>query len=189
MIRDITIGQYYQTKSVIHELDPRVKLMGTLVFIISLFLGKSVWMYLAVTAFLAAIIKLSNVPLKFIVKGLKAVLILIIFSAAFNLFLTDGEVVVRLWKLKITKEGIYQAVFMVIRLMYLIMGSSLMTLTTTPNNLTDGLEKSLGFLKVIKQKESVLGELFYLLSVWKHIRYLFSLSSRIYPLSFRTGYW
>lgn len=72
MIRDITIGQYYQTKSVIHELDPRVKLMGTLVFIISLFLGKSVWMYLAVTAFLAAIIKLSNVPLKFIVKGLKA---------------------------------------------------------------------------------------------------------------------
>ena len=146
MIRDITIGQYYQTKSVIHELDPRVKLMGTLVFIISLFLGKSVWMYLAVTAFLAAIIKLSNVPLKFIVKGLKAV----IFSAAFNLFLTDGEVVVRLWKLKITKEGIYQAVFMVIRLMYLIMGSSLMTLTTTPNNLTDGLEKSLGFLKVIK---------------------------------------
>ena len=150
MIRDITIGQYYQTKSVIHELDPRVKLMGTLVFIISLFLGKSVWMYLAVTAFLAVIIKLSNVPLKFIVKGLKAVLILIIFSAAFNLFLTDGEVVVRLWKLKITKEGIYQAVFMVIRLMYLIMGSSLMTLTTTPNNLTDGLEKSLGFLKVIK---------------------------------------
>ena len=77
MIRDITIGQYYQTKSVIHELDPRVKLMGTLVFIISLFLGKSVWMYLAVTAFLAVIIKLSNVPLKFIVKGLKAVLILI----------------------------------------------------------------------------------------------------------------
>ena len=71
MIRDITIGQYYQTKSVIHELDPRVKLMGTLVFIISLFLGKSVWMYLAVTLFLAAIIKLSNVPLKFIVKGLK----------------------------------------------------------------------------------------------------------------------
>ena len=150
MIRDITIGQYYQTKSVIHELDPRVKLMGTLVFIISLFLGKSVWMYLAVTLFLAAIIKLSNVPLKFIVKGLKAVLILIIFSAAFNLFLTDGEVLVRIWKLKITKEGIYQAVFMVIRLMYLIMGSSLMTLTTTPNNLTDGLEKSLGFLKVIK---------------------------------------
>ena len=145
MMRDITIGQYYQTKSVIHELDPRVKLMGTLVFIISLFLGKSVWMYLAVTLFLAAVIKLSNVPLKFIVKGLKAVLILIIFSAAFNLFLTDGEVVVRLWKLKITKEGIYQAVFMVIRLMYLIMGSSLMTLRQRRIILPTDLKRVLDF--------------------------------------------
>ena len=150
MLRDITIGQYYQTKSVIHSLDPRVKLMGTLVFIISLFIGKSVWMYLAVTLFLAAVIKLSKVPFKFIVKGLKAVVILVALSAAFNLFLTDGEVVFRLWKLTITKEGIVLAVFMVIRLMYLIMGSSIMTLTTTPNNLTDGLEKGLGFLKYIK---------------------------------------
>ena len=150
MLRDITIGQYYQTKSVIHSLDPRVKLMGTLVFIISLFIGKSVWMYLAVTLFLAAVIKLSKVPFKFIVKGSKAVVILVTLSAAFNLFLTDGEVVFRLWKLTITKEGIVLAVFMVIRLMYLIMGSSIMTLTTTPNNLTDGLEKGLGFLKVFK---------------------------------------
>lgn len=150
MIRDITIGQYYQTESVIHRLDPRVKLMGTLIFIVSLFLGKSVWLYLGVTVFLAVIIKLSKVPLKFILKGLKAVLILIVFSAAFNLFLTDGEPLVHLWKLTITKQGLYLAMFMVIRLMYLIMGSSLMTLTTTPNNLTDGLEKGLGFLKVIK---------------------------------------
>ena len=150
MLRDITIGQYYQTESVIHSLDPRVKLMGTMVFIISLFIGRSVWMYLAVTLFLFGVIKLSKVPLKFIIKGLKAVLILVILSAAFNLFLTDGTVVFRLWKLTITKEGIITAVFMVIRLLYLIMGSSLMTLTTTPNNLTDGLEKGLGFLKVIK---------------------------------------
>lgn len=150
MIRDITIGQYYQTDSVIHRLDPRVKLMGTLVFIVSLFLGKSVWLYLGVTIFLAVVIKLSKVPVKFIIKGLKAVLVLIIFSAAFNLFLTAGEPLVRIWKLTITKEGLYQASFMVIRLIYLIMGSSMMTLTTTPNNLTDGLEKSLGFLKVIK---------------------------------------
>ena len=150
MLRDITIGQYYQTESVIHSLDPRVKLMGTMVFIISLFIGRSVWMYLAVTLFLFGVIRLSKVPLKFIIKGLKAVLILVILSAAFNLFLTDGTVVFRLWKLTITKEGIITAVFMVIRLLYLIMGSSLMTLTTTPNNLTDGLEKGLGFLKVIK---------------------------------------
>lgn len=150
MIRDITIGQYYQTESPIHGLDPRVKLMGTVVFIISLFVGKSIWAYLFITAFLFAMIKLSKVPLKFIVKGLKAILIIIIISAAFNLFLTDGEVVVQIWKLTITKEGIYQAVFMVIRLIYLIMGSSIMTLTTTPNHLTDGLEKSMGFLKKIK---------------------------------------
>ena len=86
MLRDITIGQYYQTDSVIHRLDPRVKLMGTLIFIITLFLGKSVWLYLGVTVFLAAVIKLSKVPVKFIVKGLKAVVILILFSVIFNLF-------------------------------------------------------------------------------------------------------
>jgi energy-coupling factor transport system permease protein len=148
MLRDITIGQYYQADSVIHRLDPRVKLMGTLVFIISLFLGRSVWLYLGVTVFLAAVIKLSKVPVKFIVKGLKAILVLVVLSALFNLFLTDGTPVLHIWKLTITAEGIYIAVFMVIRLIYLIMGSSLMTLTTTPNNLTDGLEKGLGFLKV-----------------------------------------
>ncbi len=150
MIRDITIGQYYQTKSVIHDLDPRVKLMGTLVFIVSLFLGKNVWIYLGATVFLATVIALSKVPLKFIVKGLKAVVVLIMFSTVFNLFLTKGEVVLTIWKLQITKEGIIAAVFMMVRLIYLIIGSSLMTLTTTPNNLTDGLEKGLGFLKVIK---------------------------------------
>jgi energy-coupling factor transport system permease protein len=150
MLRDITIGQYYQTKSVIHQLDPRVKLMGTLVFIVSLFIGQNIWQYLVVTLFLAMLIKMSNVPFKFIVKGLKAVVILILISAAFNLFLTDGEVVLRLWKLTITREGIVLAAFMVVRLIYLIMGSSLMTLTTTPNNLTDGLEKGLGCLKVFK---------------------------------------
>jgi energy-coupling factor transport system permease protein len=150
MLKDITIGQYYQAESVIHELDPRVKLMGTLVFIVSLFLGQSVWLYIGVTVFLAAVIKLSKVPFKFIVKGLKAVVILIAISAAFNLFLTAGDPLISIWKLTITKQGLYLAVFMVIRLIYLIMGSSLMTLTTTPNNLTDGLEKGLGFLKRLK---------------------------------------
>ena len=137
MLRDITIGQYYQTDSVIHRLDPRVKLMGTLIFIISLFLDRSIWIYLGVTIFLAAVIKLSRVPLKFIVKGLRAVVILIVFSAIFNLFLTQGEPLITIWKLTITKEGAILAAFMVVRLLYLIMGSSLMTLTTTPNNLTD----------------------------------------------------
>lgn len=150
MIRDITIGQYYQTESVIHRLDPRVKLVGTLVFIISLFIGNNIWLYLCATLFLACVIRLSRVPLKFIVKGLKAVIVLILFSTVFNLFLTKGEVVFSVWKLQITKEGIYIASFMVVRLIYLIMGSSIMTLTTTPNNLTDGMEKGLGFLKIVK---------------------------------------
>ena len=104
MLRDITIGQYYQTDSVIHRLDPRVKLMGTLIFIITLFLGKSVWLYLGVTVFLAAVIKLSKVPVKFIVKGLKAVVILILFSVIFNLFLTEGTPVFHIWKLTVTKD-------------------------------------------------------------------------------------
>lgn len=150
MIRDITIGQYYQTDSVIHRLDPRVKLMGTLVYIISLFLGRNIWLYLLATIFLAVVIKLSKVPLKFILKGLKAVVVIIALSAVFNLFLTAGEPLIKIWKITITKEGLILAIFMVVRLIYLIMGSSLMTLTTTPNNLTDGLEKGLGFLKVIR---------------------------------------
>ena len=150
MLRDITIGQYYQTDSVIHRLDPRVKLMGTLIFIITLFLGKSVWLYLGVTVFLAAVIKLSKVPVKFIVKGLKAVVILILFSVIFNLFLTEGTPVFHIWKLTVTKEGIYLAAFMMVRLIFLIMGSSLMTLTTTPNHLTDGLESLLNPLKKLK---------------------------------------
>lgn len=150
MIRDITIGQYYQTDSVIHRLDPRVKLMGTLIFIVSLFMGSNIWIYLIAAGFLAFVIALSKIPLKFIVKGLKAIVVLIMISVAFNLFLTKGTPLIKIWKLTITYEGVKTAVFMLIRLIFLIMGSSLMTLTTTPNNLTDGLEKGLGFLKHIK---------------------------------------
>lgn len=150
MIRDITIGQYYQTDSVIHKLDPRVKLAGTVIFLISLFLGRSIPLYLIAALFLAAMIKISKVPFSFMVKGLKAVLFILIFSAVFNLFLTEGTPVITIWKLTITAEGIITALYMVIRLMMLIIGSSLLTLTTTPNNLTDGLEKSLGFLKIFR---------------------------------------
>ena len=150
MIKDITIGQYYQAESIIHRLDPRVKLMGTLVFIISLFLGMNIWIYAFVTVALAAVIAISKIPLKFMVRGLKSIVILIIISAVFNLFLTPGETLIQIWKLTITYEGLKTAIFMVVRLVYLILGTSLMTLTTTPNNLTDGLEKGLGFLKYIK---------------------------------------
>ena len=147
MIRDITIGQYYQADSVIHRLDPRVKLMGTLIFIISLFLGMNIWIYAFITVALAAVIVISKIPFKYMIRGLKSIVILIIISAVFNLFLTPGETLIKIWKLTITYEGLKTAVFMVV---HLILGTSLMTLTTTPNNLTDGLEKGLGFLKHIK---------------------------------------
>ena len=150
MIRDITIGQYYPTDSLLHRLDPRVKLLGTLVFIISLFIADSWLGYVLAAAYLALMIGLSKVPISFMLRGLKAVMILLLISVGFNIFLTDGEhVLLEFWIIKITWEGVRQALFMGIRLVFLIMGSSLMTLTTTPNQLTDGLETGLGFLKKI----------------------------------------
>lgn len=150
MLREITLGQYYPEDSVIHKLDPRVKLAGTLLFIISLFAFRSVESYLVAAAFLAAVIAISKVPLKFMLKGLKTIFILLMFTVVFNLFLTKGTPIFQIGPLTITKEGLKQAVFMAIRLVFLIMGSSVMTLTTTPNDLTDGLEKALGPLRKIK---------------------------------------
>ena len=139
MLRDITLGQYYQTESVIHKLDPRVKLVGTIVYIISLFLVNNIWGYLLAALFLTAMITLSNVPFKFMVKGMKAIVFLLLITVIFNMFLTPGEALVTVWKLTITKEGLRLAVMMAVRLSFLIIGSSVMTLTTTPNNLTDGM--------------------------------------------------
>lgn len=149
-MRDITIGQYYPADSVLHRLDPRVKLVGTFAFLVSLFVGKGLAAYAIATVFLAAVIKLSKVPLKMIMKGLKAIIIILLITVSFNLFLTDGEIIFRLGFLKITKEGVSVAFFMALRLIYLVVGASLMTLTTTPNDLTDGLESVLSPLKKIK---------------------------------------
>lgn len=150
MLRDITLGQYYQTDSLLHRMDCRVKLVGTLVFIISLFLVDHIWGYLTAALFLGLCIKLSKVPFRFMVKGMKSILFLMLFAVVFNLFLTPGTPVVSFWKLTITQEGISMAVKMAVRLVMLIIGSSLMTLTTTPNHLTDGLESLLNPLKKCK---------------------------------------
>ncbi|MCD7819760.1 MAG: energy-coupling factor transporter transmembrane protein EcfT [Lachnospiraceae bacterium] len=147
MLRDITIGQYYPTDSVIHKLDPRVKLAGTLVFIISLFAFGTIEAYLIATLFLASVIRISKVPFKFMIKGLRSIIMLLMITVIFNLFLVQGTVVVKFWIFQITEEGIKTAVSMAVRLIYLIIGSSVMTLTTTPNDLTDGLEKALSPLK------------------------------------------
>ena len=149
MLKDITLGQYYPADSAVHKLDPRVKLVATVVFIISLFVFRSISSYLTATLFLAGVIRLSKVPFRYMVKGLKTIFILMLITVAFNLFLTDGTPVLQIWKLTITLEGIRTAAFMAIRLVYLIIGSSVMTLTTTPNDLTDGMEKGLRFLKKI----------------------------------------
>ncbi|SEA11109.1 energy-coupling factor transport system permease protein [Oribacterium sp. KHPX15] len=149
MIREITLGQYYPVDSVIHRLDPRVKLLGTLVFLVALFVVDSWTMYGVAAVVLGILIKLSNVPLKFMTKGLKNILILLLISVSFNLFLTPGEPIFQLGILKISKEGLTIALKMGIRLILLVMGSSLMTLTTTPNQLTDGMEKGLRAFKKI----------------------------------------
>ena len=150
MLRDITLGQYYQTESVIHRLDPRVKLGGTLLYIISLFFFQNILGYAVAVVFLATVILLSHVPFRFMVKGMRAILFLLILTVGFNLFLTPGTELVSFWKLTITKEGVWTAVTMAIRLTMLIIGSSIMTLTTTPNNLTDGMEKMMRPLKIFK---------------------------------------
>ncbi|MBE5874706.1 MAG: energy-coupling factor transporter transmembrane protein EcfT [Lachnospiraceae bacterium] len=150
MLRDITLGQYYQTESVIHRMDPRVKLGGTLLFIISLFFFKNFLGYAIAALFLAVVIKLSGVPFKFMVRGMKTIILLLMITVVFNLFLTPGTPLVSFWKLTITIEGAKLAASMAIRLTLLIIGSSLMTLTTTPNNLTDGMEKMLRPLRIIK---------------------------------------
>ena len=151
MIRDITIGQYYPANSKLHRLDPRVKIVCTLLFLISLFCIQNILGYVIATIFLASIIQISKVPFKFIVKGLRPVIMLLMITVLFNLFLTKtGTVIFEAWILKITDEGLRTAGFMTVRLIYLILGSSLRTCTTTPNALTDGIEKLLWPLRKIK---------------------------------------
>ena len=150
MLRDITLGQYYQTESLIHRLDPRVKLAGTLLYIISLFFFKNYFGYLIAAAFLAVVIRLSRVPFKFMVRGMKAIVFLLLLTVIFNLFLTPGTPLVSFWKITITIEGLELAATMAVRLAMLVIGSSVMTLTTTPNNLTDGMEKGMRFLKIFR---------------------------------------
>lgn len=150
MLRDITLGQYYPADSVIHKLDPRVKLFGTLIYIISLFVFKGLPAFILAAIFLVVLIKLSKVPFSYMVKGLKTIVLIMLFAAVFNLFLTPGTKLVSFWIFTITYEGLKNAVVMMVRLIFLIIGTSLMTLTTTPNELTDGLEKALSPLKYIK---------------------------------------
>jgi energy-coupling factor transport system permease protein len=144
MIRDITLGQYYPSDSVIHKLDPRVKLFATFIYIIALFTFRGLLGFAIITGMMVLMVRNSKVPFRFIVKGLKGIVMLLLLTAFFNLLFTSTGTEYWHWgPFHLTSTGISNAVLMTVRLIYLIIGTSLMTLTTTPNQLTDGLEKAL----------------------------------------------
>ena len=150
MLKDITLGQYFPGDTVVHRLDPRTKLLLVIVYIVALFLCKWFVSYAVALAFLVTAIALSRIRLKALFKGLKPLIIIIIFTALLNLFYSEGRVLVEFWIFKITYEGIKNAFFLVLRIMMLVMGTFLLTYTTSPIALTDGLESLLSPLKKIR---------------------------------------
>ena len=148
MLKDITLGQYFPGKSPIHLLDPRTKLLFLVIYFIALFTADGWVSYGIVLVFLSTVIYMTTIPLKTIVKGLKPLIFILVFTGILNLFMTPGaNVLVSFWGLKITTEGLVQAIFMVSRILMLIVGTFLLTYTTSPIALTDGLESLLGPLK------------------------------------------
>lgn len=143
MIRDITLGQYFPGKSPIHSLDARTKIIGTFLFIAEMFVVNNFWGFLIAGTALFTVIGISHVPLKFIFRGLTPVFLIISFTFVINMLMFDGRVLWHWWIFTITYEGLIRAAFMVIRLVLLIIGSSILTLCTKPIALTDGLEKLL----------------------------------------------
>ena len=151
MLKDITLGQYFPGKSVVHRLDPRTKLILLIVYIVTLFTADNWVSYGIVFAFLATTIAISKIPVKAIVRGMKPLVVVLIFTGILNLLFTAGEtVLLQFWRITITLEGVIRAVFMVARILMLISGTFLLTYTTSPIALTDGLESLLGPLKAIR---------------------------------------
>ena len=150
MLKDITLGQYFPGNSLAHRLDPRTKLILTVLYIVILFCAKGFVSYGVVALLLLTGIKVSGVAPRALVRGLKPILFIICFTAVLNLFYTPGEALASFWIFTITKEGIVTAFFMVLRITMLIMGTFLLTYTTSPIALTDGLETLLGPLKRVK---------------------------------------
>ena len=151
MLKDITLGQYFPGNSPIHRLDPRTKLIMLVVYIVALFLAKSWVTYALMLLFLVFTIKISTIPPKSIVRGMKPLVMILVFTGVLNLFFTtDGKVLVDFWFITITTGGLQRAVFMMARILMLISGTFLLTYTTSPIALTDGLEALLNPLKVIK---------------------------------------
>lgn len=151
MLKDITVGQYYPTGSPIHRLDPRTKLIFTLVYIVMLFVVNNLWGYLAAFVMLCVFVAISKIPPIYLLRGVKAILFIIILTVILNLFMTPGEPVFTIGPLTITDQGIRVAEFMAVRLILLIVGTSLMTLTTSPLDLTDGMERLLKYVPLVRR--------------------------------------
>ena len=150
-LKDITLGQYFPGNSPVHRLDPRTKLIAVMLYIVALFLCSFVVTYALMFAVLCLCIAVSRVPAKSIVRGMKPVVFIVIFTAVLNLFYTPGQqVIFRLWVFQVTMEGVYSAFFMVIRILMLISGTFLLTYTTSPILLTDGLEDLMSPLKKLR---------------------------------------
>jgi len=151
MLKDITLGQYFPGNSVVHRLDPRTKLLALIVYIVALFSAANWLSYGIMFAFLASCIAISQIPVKSIVRGMKPLVMILVFTGVLNLFFTAGEtVLVQFWRITITLEGVARAVFMVVRILMLISATFLLTYTTSPISLTDGLESLLSPLKKIR---------------------------------------
>lgn len=151
MLKDITLGQYFPGNSVVHRLDPRTKLLFLVVYIIALFTAGNWISYGVIFLFLAIAICISKIPLKSIVRGIKPLVVILIFTGVLNIFFTTGEkILVSFWGITVYWEGIIQAFFMVFRILMLISGTFLLTYTTSPISLTDGLESLLSPLKKIR---------------------------------------
>ena len=151
MFKDITIGQYYPTGSVIHRLDPRTKLLLTFGFIVLLFVARNLWGYLAAAVFITGVIFISKIPFSYVLRGLRGIIFIICLTMILNVFMTPGEAVAKIGFLTITKEGIAVSVYMAVRLILLVAGTSVMTLATTPMDLTDGMEYGLRLIPGLKR--------------------------------------
>ena len=147
MLKDITLGQYFPGNSPIHRMDPRTKLLALILYIVTIFIADGLIPYVICAAGLVAVIRISRIPLKLILKSLKPIVIIIIFTGALNILYTPGTELFRLWIFRVTVEGIRTAITMIVRILLLVASTSLLTYTTSPMALTDGLESLLSPLK------------------------------------------
>ena len=199
MLRDMTIGQFYPVESPIHRLDSRVKVVGVFLYLISLFIFQKFCGYAVVTLFLATIIFLSKVPLKYVLRGMKPILFLLVFTALFNLFGTHGDIAFQ-WKfISITWQGIQKTLFMSMRLIYLVIGSSMLTYTTTPNQLVHEfammMSLALRFIPILLEEanriinaQSARGADFEEGKIWQRMRAMISILVPLLVSALRRAY-